>query len=205
MAIYQHHITSLEVTIEEALLVASLRQIFCQQAEVGLQLQLVEIKLSGFQETVFEIVEVEEYGVGVKFRLWIAVGEVKLTGSTQLHIRQFTDGTLQQFLLFQRITATSLTSTTDGIKQRYSAQVGLQVAQLIVTHCQNLRHWQLALGKMARQIDKGMVLVTTRAHTTYHVLTLRRRQSIVLTVTSTSRQLLYILGFLPTPFLVKFN
>ena len=201
-AVYQHDISRLEVTIEEALLVTGFCQVLCQQAKVGLQLHLMEVYLRSFQETVFKVVEIEEYGVGIKLRLRIAVSEVKLMGTTQLDIRQLTDGTAQQFLLLQRITATCLTTTTDGIEQRHGTQIRLNVAQLIIADSKNRGNRQLTFRKMLGQIDKGMILVTAGTHTAYDALTLRRGHAIVLTITSTSRQLLYILGLFPTPPLV---
>ena len=120
----EHHVTGLEVTIEEALhllcgIVGVGRQVLCQQPEVGLQFQLMEVKLCGFQETVFEIVQVKQHAIHIKLCLRITVGEVEPTGTTDLDVRQLADGLAQQLLLLQRITATSLTATTHRIKQRH--------------------------------------------------------------------------------------
>ena len=51
----QHHIPRLEITIKEALALLS-RKIFGEHAEIGLQLEFMEIQLGGFQETILEIV-----------------------------------------------------------------------------------------------------------------------------------------------------
>ena len=115
----QHHIACLKVAIEESLRVISIRQVLGQQSEVCLKLQLVEVNLGSLQETVFKIVEVEEYRVAVESRLGITVVEIQPIGSYNLNLRQLTDGTTQQFLLLQRITATSLTTATNGIEQRH--------------------------------------------------------------------------------------
>ena len=79
----------------------------------------MEVNLGSLQETIFKIVEVEEYRVAVESRLGITVVEIQPIGSYNLNLRQLTDGTTQQFLLLQRITATSLTSATNGIEQRH--------------------------------------------------------------------------------------
>ena len=197
-----HYIPCLKVTIQEALLVASSCQVFRQQAEVSLQLHLVEVQLGSLQETVFKVVQVEQHRYRVEVRLWITVRKVQLTSTTQLYIRQLADGTLQQLLLLQRIATTSLTTTTDGVKQRHRTQVRLQVAQLIVRHCQHLGHRQLTLRKVLGQIDEGVILITTRTHASYHRRAVGSYQSIVLTITAGTCQLLYLLGFCPTPLLV---
>ena len=123
----EHHVTGLEVAIEEAVNDRRLqvsfneilisREVLCEKAEVSLQLQLVEVELSSFQETILEIVEIEEHAVDIKFRLRIAVGEIEAPGTTHLDIRQFTDGTAQQFLLLERIASSCLTATTNGIEE----------------------------------------------------------------------------------------
>ena len=43
---------------------------------------------------------------------------------------------------------------------------------------------------MLRQIDKGMVLITTGTYDTYHRLSLMIRQPVIGTVTATTRNLL---------------
>ena len=125
--VVKHHIAGLKVAIEETLYDGRFHipcreiligcQVLGKEPEVSLQLQLVKIKLGGFQETVLEIVQVEEHTVLIELCLRITVGEVQSTCSTDLDVRQLTDGTLQQFLLLQRITATCLTTTTNGIEE----------------------------------------------------------------------------------------
>ena len=198
----QHHIPCLEVTIEESLCIVGIRQVLGQQAEVGFQLQLMEVNFRSLQEAVFEIVEVEEHRVAIESGLGITVGKVKAVGTHQLNLGQLTDGTAQQLLLFQRITATSLTTTTNGVEQRHRTQIGLDISQLVVADSKNGRNRQLTFSKMLGQVDEGVILVTTGTYTTYYALALRRSHAIVLTITSTSCQLLYVLGFFPTPFLV---
>ena len=202
LAIDQHHIPCLEVTIEESLSIVGIRQVLSQQTEVGLQLQLVEVYLRSLQKTVFEIVEVEEHRVFVEGGLRIAVGKVKTVGTHHLNLGQLADGAAQQFLFLQRVAATCLTTTTNGVEQRDRTQIGLDIAQLVVADSKNRGYGQLTLRKMLGQIDKGVILVTTGAHATHYALALRRGHAVILTIATTSRQLLYVLGFLPTPFLV---
>ena len=144
----EHHVACLEVTVEETLhilrrIIGIGRQILGKETEVCLELQLMEVELRRFQETVFEVVQVKQHAIHIKLRLRITVGEVESTGTTDLDVRQLTDGLAQQVLLLQRISATGLTATAHGIEQRYRTEVGLQVAQLVVTGCQHLRHGQL--------------------------------------------------------------
>ena len=159
----------------------------------------MEVDLGSFQETVFEVVEVEEHRVAIKRRLRIAVGKVKPVGSRHLDSRQLADGATQQFLLLQRITATSLTASSDSVEQRHGTQVGLNVTQLVIADRKNGRDRQLTISKMLGQVDKGVVLVTTGTHTTYHALALRRGHTIVFTIAASGCQLLHILRVFPTP------
>ena len=178
MSVLQHHVSCLEVAIEESLLLLS-RQVLCHQAEVGFQLQLVEVELGGFQEAILEVVEVEEHGVDVESRLGIAVGEIKPAGTSHLDVGQFADGLLQQFLLGKRITASCLASATDGIEQRQRSEIGLQVAQLVVADGKHLGNRQLPFHEMAIQIDECVVFVTTGADAAYDRASVGSRETIV--------------------------
>ena len=164
---HQHHITGLEIAIEEAL--ATLRrEVFGKHPEVGFQLQLVEIELRGLQETILEIVQVEEHAVLVELRLRIAIAPVQPTCATNLNVGQCTDGVHQQLFFALIITPTSLTSAANGIEERHGAKVGLQVSNFIAANCQYLGNWQLSLGEVAGEIDERMVLVAAGAHHAYH-------------------------------------
>ena len=99
----KHHVTSLKVAVKEAFhfwyrVLRIVGQVLCQKTEICLQLQFMEIKFGSFQETILEIIEVKKHAVLVKLCLWIAIREIQFTGTSDLYIRQFTDGTLQQFL-----------------------------------------------------------------------------------------------------------
>ena len=77
----KHHVPGLEVTVEETLhlghgIIEIGRQILGKKTEVSLQLQLMEVEFGSFQETILEIVEVEENAIDIKLCLRIAVGEV---------------------------------------------------------------------------------------------------------------------------------
>ena len=126
----EHHVSRLEVTIEETIphLVRVVRQILGKEAEIGLELQLMEIELSGFQEAILEIVQVEENTIDIKLCLWVAVGEVQLTCATYLNIRQFTDRAFQQFLFLQGISSSCFTSSTYRVKKGCAAQIRLDIS-----------------------------------------------------------------------------
>ena len=100
----------------------------------------MEVELCGLEEAVFEVVEVKEYRVLVEGGLRIAVREIKLTGTTQLDVRQLANGLFQQCLFLQGVAPASLASATDSIEERERSQVGLQLAQLVITDCQHLGH-----------------------------------------------------------------
>ena len=191
----EHHVARLEVTVEETLhvrhgVVKICGQVLGKEAEVGLQLQLMEVDLRGLQETVFEIIEVEEHTVHIKLCLGIAVGEVEPAGTAHLDVRQFTDSSPQQLLFLQRVTPTGLTTAAHGIEERHRTQVGLQVAQLIVTGSQYLWHGQLTTVEMLCQIEESMVFVTAGADHADHRLPLLVGQSVIGTVTARPRQLM---------------
>ena len=163
----------------------------------------MEVKLSGLQEAVLEVVEVKQYGVLVKGRLRVAVREVEVASTTQLDIGQLANGTAQQLLLLQRIAATSLTATPDGVEQRYRTQISLQITAFVVADSKDLRHWQLKVGKVTAQVDEGMVLVTAGSYTSHHADAIGISQTVVLPVASSTCQLLYLLGLCPTPLGIK--
>ena len=162
----------------------------------------MEINLCSLQETIFKVVEVEKYRIAIESRLRIAVGKIKSISTCHLNLRQLTDGTTQQLLLLQRVTTTSLTTASDGIEQRYGAQIGLDIAQLIATDSKDGRDRQLAISKVLGQIDEGMVLVATGTDAADDTFTFGRGHTVVFTITATCSQLLYILGFCPTPLLI---
>ena len=115
----EHNVTCLEVAIEEAVAngILIVGEILGKEAEVGLELQFVEVDLGGFQEKVFEVVQVEEYAVDIELGLRIAVGVVESAGTSYLDVRQLADGTAQQLLLLEGVAPTSLASATDGIEE----------------------------------------------------------------------------------------
>ena len=85
----------------------------------------MEVDLGGFQETILEIVQVEEHTVLIELRLRITVREIKADGTTYLYVRQLTDSPAQQFLFFQRVSSSCLTTTTHGIEKRQRSEVCL--------------------------------------------------------------------------------
>ena len=164
----------------------------------------MEVDLRSLQETVFEVIQIEEHAIHIKLCLGIAVGEVESTGTAQLDVRQLTDGPAQQFLLLQRITATGLTTTAHGIEQRHRTEVGLQVTQLIIAGSQYLRHGQLTTVEVLCQIEERMILITAGADHTDHRLPLLVGQSVIGTVTARPRQLMDMGRLCPLPLLIEF-
>ena len=70
-----HDVAGLEIAIEKRLHLL-LGEVVGKHAEVCLQLELVEVDIGGLEETILEIVEVEEHTVGIKLRLGIALCEI---------------------------------------------------------------------------------------------------------------------------------
>ena len=180
------------------------RQVFREKAEVSLQLQLMEVEFSSLQKAILEIVQVEEHTVHIEFRLRIAVGEVQSSCPMNLDIRQFTDGTLQQFLFLQRITASSLTSASDSIKEGSRAKVGLDIPQQVVTFGKYLRYRKFPLVEVLSEIDKSVIFVTAGADDADHALALRISYPKVGAVATRSRKLLNVSGFCSAPLLIEF-
>ena len=127
----KHHIACLKVTIEETV-IGFTCQILGEKPKVCLKLQLVEVEFCSFEETVFEIVKIEEHRVNIKLCLRITIGKIKSSCSTDLHIRQFSNGSFQQFLFLKGISASSLTASLNCIEKRCGAQVCLNIAQQII-------------------------------------------------------------------------
>ena len=74
LAIFQHDIARLEVTIEKSILLV-LEEVIRQTLEVLLQLELIELNSLEFEEAVFEVVEVEHDARLVHRLLGVAMGE----------------------------------------------------------------------------------------------------------------------------------
>ena len=73
-AILQHDVARLEITIEEGVCLLH-QQIVCQLFEILLQFELVELDTFEFEETVFEVVEVEHHACPVHLLLREAMRE----------------------------------------------------------------------------------------------------------------------------------
>ena len=193
----EHHVTGLEVAIEktdyrplttDSRLLKS--QILSKQTEIGFQFQLVEVEFCSFEETVLEIVQVEEHTILIELSLRVAVREIKPSCSPYLDVGQLPDSTFQQFLLLQSISSASLSSTSDSIEERKRPKVCLKIAQLVVTGSENLRHRQLTSVEMFSQIDESMVFVTAGSDDTDNSLAVVVRQSEIGTITASTRNLL---------------
>ena len=165
----------------------------------------MEIQICRFQETILEIVEIEEHTVHIKLRLRIAVGPIQPTCTTQLDVRQLTDRLLQEFFLLLIVSTASLSSALDGIKERSSAQISLDIAEFIITHSQNLRHRQLTEIEMISQIHEGVILITARTDNTYHRIPILLDDTEILAVTSLPCQLDDISRLFASPLLVEIN
>ena len=87
-----------------------------KKPEVGFELQFVKIQIGRLQETILEVVEVEEYTVYIEFWLRIAVLPIQSSCTANLDIRKFTNGFLKEFLLFLIVTSARISSALDGIE-----------------------------------------------------------------------------------------
>ena len=199
--VVEHHIARLEVAIQECVALLC-SQILCQQSEVGLQLQLVEVNLRSLQEAVLKVVQVEQHAVNIKLSLRIAIAEVESARAVHLHVRQLAYSALQQLLLLQRVSSASFTTAANGIKQRHAAEVGLQVSQLIVACRKNLWHRQFQAGKVLGKIYERVVFIATCTNRTHHRLSVLIRQSVIRAIASSSGNLLNISRLSPLPLLI---
>ena len=117
----------MEVAIEKTLHLL-LGEVVGKHAEVCLQLKLVEIDVGGLEETILEIVEVEEHTVGIKLRLGIALCEIQSTSTANLHIGQLAYGADEQFFLLHIISPSCLATALERIEERHTAEVLLKIA-----------------------------------------------------------------------------
>ena len=177
----EHHIPCLEVAVHETVGVLC-HQVFGKQAEVGLQFQFVEIEVCGFEETVFEIVEVEQHVLLIELRLGVTVLPFEPPCATYLEVGQLPDGLHQQLLFGEVVASTGITSSFQGIEEGAVAQVFLQIAQTVIADGENLWHRQLSLFEMAGEIEKGVVLVEARPHHTDYRMPLVVEETVIPTV-----------------------
>ena len=159
----------------------------------------MEVDTGGFQVAVFEVVEVEHHARLVERRLRIAHGEIESSASLKLHAGQQTDGLAEQFFFRVAVVAASLTSGFDGVEERRGTKVGLQIAHLIGTDGQHLRHGKTFGCKVAGQGDKGMVLLAASAHAAYHGVAVGRGQAVVDAVAACAGQFIHTGSRCPTP------
>jgi hypothetical protein len=62
----------------------------------------------------------------------------------------------------------------------------------------------LLVGKVATEVDEGMVLIATGTHTAYHANTLTVGHTVIFTIAASTCQTSHFLGFYPTPLLIEF-
>ena len=115
----EHHITRLEVAIQEGVALLC-SKILSHQSKVGFEFQFVKIELSSFEEAVLKVIEIKQHTILVELSLWVAIGEIQPHSASHLYVGQLTDSTSQQFLLLKGITTTSLSPATYGIKERHA-------------------------------------------------------------------------------------
>ena len=183
----EHNIARLEVAIEETVRLLG-GQLLGKEVEVGFELEFMEVEVGGLQETVLEIVEIEQHTVDIKLRLGMALAEVEPTGTTNLDMGQLTDGALQQFLLLHIIPATGRTAARQGIEERLFTEVGLKIAQLVGIDSQNLGYRQTACRKMSGEIDEGVVLVAAGSHHAHHRVALGISHAVITPVAAGTGQ-----------------
>ena len=117
----------MEVAIEKRLHLL-LGEVVGKHAEVCLQLELVEVDIGGLEETILEVVEVEEHTVGIKLRLGIALCEIQPTSTAYLHIWQLAYCFDEQFFLLYIISPSCLATALERIEERHTAEVLLKIA-----------------------------------------------------------------------------
>ena len=199
-----HHVAGLEIAVKEVVAVFG-RQVFGKHTEIGLELQFMEIQVGRLQETILEIVEVEQHAILPESRLRIAVLPVQSDGSPHLYVGQLADGHAQQFTLALVISASGLSPTPQFVEERNRAQVFLQIAELVVAGSKHLRHRQLAHLEMTGQVDEGMVFVAAVADDSHHGMAFVIEKTVILAVTAGSGQFLHLCRLVPAPFLVECN
>ena len=96
------------------------------------QTDFVEIKAGGFEEAIFEIVEVKEDVHLIQLGLGIADSKVQSLSAEDLQTGQRGQCSPQQEALFLTIAASGLTGRTQGIEEGTRSQVFLQVTPFIV-------------------------------------------------------------------------
>ena len=150
----------------------------------------MEIDIDRLQEAILEVVEVKKHGVGIKLRLRIAVAPVQSSRSANLEVGELAYGLHEQLFLLLGISASCLATSTKGIEERHVAQVFLKVAHLVVGDGKHLGNRQLAMGEVACQINKGVVLVATCAQHSYYCPTLAVGKAVILSVAACASQFL---------------
>ena len=146
----------------------------------------MEVETCGLEETILEVIEIEEYVGAVHLGLWIAVREIQTSGTTYLKIGELCDSPAKKFALSLCISTTGLTSILQCIEEAHVTKIGLQIAKTILTLDEYLRDRQLSKGKMSGEIAESMVLVTTRTNNPDDTMTVCIRKSEILTIATTA-------------------
>ena len=143
------------------------QQVLGHALEVLLQTYLVEVESRSLEETVLEVVEVEEDALAVHGGHGIALVEVETLGSLVLEGGQQGYGAPQQLDLSLTVAPACLTPGLEGIEEGARTEVVLQVAASVGRHGQDMGYGQLLVPEVLGQVDEGMVLLLAGAYDTY--------------------------------------
>ncbi len=199
--VIEHHVACLKVAVEETLGRLG-GQVAGEHTKAGFEFELMKVEFGGFEEAVLEVIEVEEHTLFIELGLRIAHRPIEAARTAQLDVGELADGAHKELALGLGVASASLASAPKGVKEGGGAQVGLQIAQLVVGHSQDGRHGQLAVAEMAGKADEGMVLVAAGAHNAYHREPVGIGKTIVDTVAAGASQLLYMGGLGSAPLAV---
>ena len=161
-------------------------EVVSQPTKVLFETEFVEIEAIatgyGLEETILEVVEVEEDIRLVHRLLGVADGEIEVLSAEDLNAGKLRDGAPQEVALSIAVSATSLASRTQSIEERTRTEVFLQVATLIGRDREDARHREPFRSEMTGEGDEGVILFYRSSDNTYHALTLGRCKTKVLTI-----------------------
>ena len=161
LAVLHHHVAALEVAVHERVAVRP-QQHGGQPLEVVLQAVFREFQTRGFEETVFEIIQIPHHRARVELRQRVARREVEAPRPHDLHFGQALQGAAQQGRLLLAIRA-GAAAGGQAVEQRGVAQVLLQVIHIVRAAGQHLRHGQPGPVEVPRHGDEGAVFLYGRA------------------------------------------
>ena len=165
----EHHVACLKVAIQKARVsLAARHEVGRQFPEILFKEQFVVRQVGGFEEAIFEIMEVEERSLRVEPAGREAAREVQPLRACHLYVGQQAERAPDERNLFFGILRPGGASLFQRLIERAAAKVLLEIAHAVVAHGVNFGKGQTLAAEMPGKVDKLPVLFLRLSHHADH-------------------------------------